>query len=217
MNVSARKVGRKPRKDRKRLPVPAMTHALNHWLRVEIISILHEGDFSAGEIADMTGADVKAVTDHIHDLYESGCIEFGGHKEVDGVMRPVYRAIVPPEVSDEVYREMSDEDRDDASGAIVQGVLAEATSSCQNGKLIEDETVALIWGAPTLDAQGEREMNAHMTASYRRAQKIHAKAASRMAKSGETGVTKVVAFLAFRRGRPGRPEGGYFNSEFAER
>lgn len=217
MNVSARKVGRRPRKDRKRLPVPAMTHALNHWLRVEIISILHEGEFSAGEIADMTGADVKAVTDHIYDLYESGCIEFAGHKEVDGVMRPVYRSIVPPEVSDEVYREMSEEDRDDASGAIIQGVLAEATSSRQNGKLVEDETVALIWGAPTLDAQGELEMNAHMTASYRRAQKIHAKAASRMAKSGEAGVTKVVAFLAFRRGRPGRPEGGYFNSEFAER
>jgi len=194
-----------------------MTHALNHWLRVEIISILHEGEFSAGEIADMTSTDVKPVTDHLHDLYESGCIEFAGHKEVDGVMRPVYRAIVPPEVSDEVYRKMSDEDRDDASGAIVQGVLAESISSCQNRKLVEDETVALIWGAPTLDLQGEREMNAHMTASYRRAQKIHAKAASRMAKSGETGVTKVIAFLAFRRGRPGRPEGGYFNSEFAER
>lgn len=216
MNVSARKVGRKPRKDRKRQSVPAMTHALNHWLRVEIISILHEGEFSAGEIADMTGADVKAVTDHLHDLYESGCIEFAGHKEVSGVMRPVYRAIVPPEVSDEVYREMSAEDRDDASGAIVQGVLAEAISSRQNGKLAEDETLALVWGAPTLDAQGELEMNAHMTASYRRAQKIHAKAASRMAKSGETGVTKVVAFLAFRRGRPGRPEGGYFSSKFQE-
>jgi DNA-binding transcriptional ArsR family regulator len=217
LNVSARKVGRRARKDRKRQPVPAMTHALNHWLRVEIISILHEGEFSAGEIADMIGVDVKAVTDHIHDLYESGCIEFAGHKEVDGLMRPVYRAVVPPEVSDEVYRAMSDEDRDDASGAIVQGVLAEAISSCQNGKLIEDETVALIWGAPTLDAQGEHEMNAHLTASYRRAQKIHAKAASRMAKSGEIGVTKVVAFLGFRRGRSGRPEGGYFNSEFQER
>jgi hypothetical protein len=214
LNVSARKVGRKPRKKRTRQPVAAMTHALNHWLRVEIVSILHEGEFSAGEIAEMTGADVKAVTGQSHDLYESGCIEFAGHKEVDGAMRPVYRAIVPPEVSDEVYRAMSEEDRDDASGAIVQGVLAEAISSCQNGKLAEDETVALIWGAPTLDAQGEREMNAHLTASYRGAQEIHAKAASRMARSGETGVTKVVAFLGFRRGRPGRPEGGYFNSEF---
>lgn len=195
-----------------------MTHTLNHWLRVEIVSILHEGEFSAGEIAETIGdVDVKDVTGHTHDLYESGSIEFAGYKEVDGVMRPVYRAIVPPEISDEAYRDMSYEDRDDASGAVAQGILAEAVSARQNGKLAEDETVVLIWGAPTLDAQGEREMNAHLTASYREAQKIHAKTASRMAKSGETGVTKVVAFLGFRRGRPGRPEGGYFNSEFHER
>jgi hypothetical protein len=217
LNVSARKVGRKPRKKRKRQSVAAMTHSINHWIRVEALAIFHEGEFSAGEVANMIGQDVGAVTGHIHDLYDSGCIEFAGHKEVDGTMRPVYRAIVPPEVSDEVYRAMSYEDRDDASGAIIQGVLAESVSSCQNGKLVEDETVALIWGAPTLDAQGEREMNAHLTASYRGAEKIHAKAANRLAKSGEPGVTKVVAFLGFRRGRPGRPDGGYFSSKSHKR
>jgi len=217
LSVSARKVGRKPRKKRKRQSVDAMTHSINHVIRVEALAIFHEGEFSAGEVANMIGESVKTVTGHIHDLFESGCIEFAGHKEVDGMMRPVYRAIVAPEVSDEVYRAMSREDRDDASSAIVQGILAESVSSLRNGKMIDDETLALIWGAPTLDAQGEREMNAHLTASYRGAEKIHAKAANRLAKSGEVGVTKVVAFLGFRRGRPGRPGGGYFNSEFDER
>jgi DNA-binding transcriptional ArsR family regulator len=194
-----------------------MTHSINHVIRVEALAIFHEGEFSAGEVADMIGESVKTVTGHIHELYDCGCIEFGGHKEVNGMMRPVYRAIVAPEVSDEVYRAMSDEDRDDASSAIVQGILAESVSSCRNGKMIDDETLALIWGAPTLDAQGEREMNAHLTASYRGAEEIHAKAVNRLAKSEEKGVTKVVAFLGFRRGRGGRPEGGYFNSEFHER
>jgi hypothetical protein len=216
LKVSAREVGRKSRKKRKRQPVEAMTHSINHWIRVEALAIFHEGEFSAGEIADMIGENVKLVTGHIHDLYESGCIEFAGHKSVDGVMRPVYRAIVLPEVSDEVYRAMSREDRDDASGAIVQEVLVESVSSCQNGKMVDDETLVLIWGAPTLDAQGEREMNAHLTNSYKRAKRIHAKSANRLARSGETGVTKVIGFLSFRRGRPGRPEGSYFNSEFHE-
>jgi hypothetical protein len=217
LNVRAREVGRKPRKKRSRQPVDAITHSVNHWIRVEALAIFHEGEFSAGEVAEMVGEDVKLVTGHIHDLYESGCIEFAGHKMVDGMMRPVYRAIALAEVSDEVYRGMSANDRDDASSAIVQGILAESVSSCQNGKMIDDETLALIWDAPTLDAQGEREMNAHLTASYRGAKKIHAKAANRMAKSGEIGITKVIAFLGFRRGRPGRPEGGYFNSEFHEK
>jgi len=193
-----------------------MTHAINNWMRVEALAIFHEGEFSAGEVAKMIGEDVKTVTGHIHDLYESGCIEFAGHKEVEGMMRPVYRAIVSPEVSDEVYRAMSPEDRDDASSAIVQGVLAESVSSCQNKKMVDDETLALIWDAVTLDARGEREMNAHMTASYRRAVKIQAGAANCLAKSGETGVTKVIAFLSFRRGRVGRPEGGYFRSKSRE-
>jgi hypothetical protein len=193
-----------------------MTHSIDHWIRVEALAIFHEGEFSAGEVANMIGESVNTVTGHIHDLYESGCIEFAGHKLVDGTMRPVYRAIASPVVSDEVYRGMSAEDRDDASNAIVQGVLAESVSSCRNGKMVDDETLALIWDAPTLDARGELEMNAHMTASYRRAVKIQASAANRLAKSGEIGVTKVIAFLSFRRGRPGRPEGGYFGSESSE-
>lgn len=216
MNAKTREVGRKPRNQRSRRPVQALTHSVNHWIRFEALAIFHEGEFSAGEVANMIGESVKLVTGHIHDLYESGCIEFAGHKMVDGAMRPVYRAIVPPEVSDATYWAMSPEDRDDASTAIVQGVLTEAVSACDNQTMVDDETLALIWDAQTLDARAEREMNDHITASYRRAVEIQAGAANRMAESGEEGVTKVVAFLAFRRGRAGRPEGGYLGSKFRD-
>jgi hypothetical protein len=216
LKVSARGrvLGRKPRKKRKRQSVPAMTHSLNHWLRVESVAIFHEGEFTAREVADMTGADIRAVTGHIHDLYESGCIEFAGHKEVDGVMRPVYRAIVLPEVTPEVYRAMSMDDRHDLNGAVTQGILTETVSAYGAGKMDEDEDLYLVWDAPYLDAEGEREMHDYMAHCYKvGAKKIHVKAANRMAKSGEKGHTKVIGFLSFRRGRPGRPVGGYFNSE----
>ena len=214
---AARTIGRKPLKERKRRPADAMTHAVNHWIRVEALAIFHEGEFSAGEVAEMIDFDVKTVTGHIVDLYDSGCIEFAGYKMVGNGMRPVYRAVVLPEVSDEVYRAMSTEERDDASGALVQGVMAETVSAYQAHKMVDDETLALIWDAANLDEQGEREMNEHLTRSYRRAKQIHAAAVNRMAKSGEPGKTKIVAFLGFRRGRPGRPEGGYFSSRFSER
>lgn len=216
MNVKARVLGRKPRAARKRQPVEAMTHSINHWIRVEALAIFHEGEFSAGEVGKMIDVDVKTVTGHIHDLYESGCIEFAGHKLVDGMMVPVYRAIASPVISDEVYREMSREDRTDASNALVQGVMAETVSASRNETMVDDETVVLVWDAPTLDPQGEGEMNAHMTASYKKAVRIQTRAANRLAKSGEIGVTKVIAFMAYRRGRPGRPEGGYLGSESAE-
>jgi hypothetical protein len=174
---------------------------------------MHEGEYSAGEIADMIDEDVKNVRGHIRDLYDSGCIEFAGHKMVGSSMRPVYRAIVLPVVSDEVYRAMSIDERHDASGAIVQGVLAEALSSYRNGKMDHDEDLCLIWDAPNLDAQGKKEMVAHLTASWERVQEIHAQATNRMAKSGEAGTTTVVGLLGFERGRPGRPESGYYRAE----
>jgi len=210
-------VGRKPLKERTRRPDDALPHSVNHWIRVEALAIFHEGEFSAGEVAEMIGEDVKNVRGHIRDLYDSGCIEFAGYKLVGNYRKPVYRAVVLPVVTDEVYRAMSIDERHDGSGAIVQGILAESLSSYRNGKMDNDENLCLIWDAPNLDAEGKREMLAHLTSSWKGAQDIHARAANRMAESGETGTTTVVGFLGFERGRPGRPGSGYYRVEKDER
>lgn len=210
-------VGRKPLRERTRRPVDALPHAVNHWIRVETLAILHEGEFSSGEIADMIGEDVKNVSGHVRDLYESGCIEFAGFKVAGNFRKPVYRAIVLPVVTDEVYRAMSIEERHDANGAIVQGFLAESVSSYRNGKMDDDEDLCLVWDAPSLDAEGKRELLAHLTAAWKGVQDIHAKAANRMAISGEIGSSTVVGLLGFERGRAGRPEGGYYRAEKNER
>lgn len=216
MSQVTTEVGRKPLKQRTRRPDDALPHSVNHWIRVEALAIFHEGEFSAGEVANMIGEDVKNVRNHIRDLYDSGCVELAGYKLVGNHRKPVYRAVVLPVISNEVARRMSTEERHDVSGAITQGILTETVSSYRNGKLDVDP-VCLMWDAPNLDAQGEREMHAHLIASWKGVQKIHAKAANRMAKSGETGTTTVVGLLGFERGRPGRPEGGYYGSENNDR
>ena len=204
-----RAIGRVPSRKRSRGQNEALTHAVNHWIRVEVLAILHEGEFSAGEIADMINEDVKLVRGHIMDLYESGCIEFGGHKMVSDAMRPVYRAIVLPLVTPEVYRKMSVADRHDLNGVVVQGILTESVSAYRNQKMDIDEDLYLVWDAPSVDAQGERELHDLLAATYEGVKAIHARAANRLAKSGEIGTTKVVALMGYERGRRGRPEGGY--------
>jgi DNA-binding transcriptional ArsR family regulator len=216
LDQGSAEVGRKPIKERTKRPDDALTHAVNHWIRVEALAIFHEGEFSAGEVADMLDEDVKNVRNHIKDLYDAGCIERVGYKVAGNHRKPIYRAIVLPVVSDDVAREMSAEERHDVSGAITQGILAETVCSYRNGKL-DIDPVCLMWDAPNLDAQGEREMHAHLVASWQRAQEIHAKAANRMAKSGEVGQTTVVGLLGFERGRVGRPTGGYFKTGNDER
>ncbi len=109
MTQNELQIGRKPIKERTKQPADALPHALNHWIRLEAISILHQGEFSAGEVAEMIGEDVRYVTGHIRDLYEAGCIEFVGYKLIGSRMRPVFRAVVLPVITDEAYRTMSRE------------------------------------------------------------------------------------------------------------
>lgn len=209
-------IGRLPLPKRVRQQVEALTHAVNNWIRVEILAILHEGEFAAGQIAEMIDQDVKTVTGHLYDLHASGCIEFAGTKMINGYPRRVYRAIVLPKVDREVYRKMSVEERRDLNGAVSQGILAETVSAYRNRKMDTDEELYLVWDAPLLDPRGEVEMHDHMEASFAGAKEIAAEGMNRIAKSKAKGTVKVIGFLAFRRGRPGRPEGGYLNSEISE-
>jgi len=211
MSQGAVEIGRKPIKERTKLPDEALPSSVRHWIKVEALAIFHEGEFSAGEVAIMIGEDVKNVRNHIRELYDACCIELAGYKEVGGYVRAVFRAIEAPEISDEAAKEMTVEERHDVSGAITQGILAETVSSYRNGKLDVDP-VCLLWDAPYFDSLGEQEAHEVMLDAYGKVKKIHGKSVNRMSKSGETGTTSVVALLAFERGRPGRPQGGYFKT-----
>jgi hypothetical protein len=206
-------VGRKPVRKRTRLPDDALTHSVNHWIRVEALAIFHEGEFSSGEVAKMIGEDVKNVRGHVQDLYDSGCIEFAGYKLVSGAMRRVYRAITRAVVSDETYRGMSIEARHDLNGVVVQGLYAESVCSYRNRKMDIDENLCFVWQSLNLDALGKRELLAHLTAAWDGAKEIEARAINRMAESRESGSPSVVGLLGFERGRAGRPEGGYHREE----
>lgn len=194
-----------------------MTHSINHWLRVEVLAVLHEGKFPASEVAARVGEDVRAVTGALHDLYDSGNIEIAGFAEVGNHKKPIYRAIALPKVTREVYRKMSIPARNDLNGAVTQGILAEMVSAYQTGHMDADENLYLVWEPLTLDAQGEDELHEHLEACLEGAAEICARSAGRLNKSKETGVTKVIGLLAFRRGRPGRPKDGGYLGRFKKR
>lgn len=203
--------GRTPSKKRTRRSEDASPYSVGHHIKLEALIALHEGEASPGEIAAMLGEDVKNVTNHLRDLYEAGSIEFVGHKGGGNIRRTVYRAVGRPVVSDEKYRAMSIEERHDASGVVVQWILAECLSSYRNKKMDQDEDLCLISDEPSLDAEGRRELRELLAASWsgesddsnalKSVQEIEGRAANRMAESGERGTTVVVALLAFERGR----------------
>jgi DNA-binding transcriptional ArsR family regulator len=223
-----REPGRRPIKERTRQPEDAPPFAVGHYIRLEALTILHEGEFSAGEIADMIGENVKNVTYHLDELFKAGCIEFAGHTMEGNIRKPLYRAVARAFVSDEAYRAMSIDERHDANGTVIQWILAECLSSYRNEKMDADEDVSLITDEPDLDGEGRGELRQFFTTAWsgepedaldalKSVQEIAGRAKNRMAKSGESGTTMFVALLAFERGRSGRPLGGVFNSGKAER
>jgi DNA-binding transcriptional ArsR family regulator len=228
LKQEARKAGRRPITERTRLPEDAPPFAVGHYLRLEALTILHEGEFTAGEVAHMLGEDVKNVHHHLSALYEAGCVELAGHRVEGNFRKPVYRAIARPFISDEEYDAMSVAERHDANSAIVQWILAECLSSYRNEKMDRDKDVCLIADEPDLDTKGREEVREFLTtawsgepddvlAALKSIQEITCRAANRMAESGETGTTMFVTLLAFERGRSGRPTGGAFNSGKTER
>jgi len=208
------KPGRIPLKDRTKRPAEAMTYGVNHVIKLEAMTILHQGEFSVGEIAEMMGEDVRYVSNHVHQLYEAGCIEFVGLRRIKGRPRAVFRAVVLPIITDEVYEEMSRDERYDVAGAMSQGFFAEFLSSYRNRKMDGKEPPCVIWDAPPLDAEArEKIRNRLMEVWEEEVLTAQGEAANRARESGEELIPTVVGLFSFERGRRGTPERGVYRAE----
>lgn len=211
------KPGRRPAIERSRLPEEAPTYPLNHRIRQESLILLHEGEFSAADIAQMIGEDTPHVTNHLRDLYDAGCIEFVGYQGKGNFKKAVYRAIGRPFTSREETKKMSLDERQEVAGVHLQWILVEAVAAYRSKKMVSDENHVVMSDEPCLDAEGRIELEDFFTACWngnfevlerlKSVQDIAARAMNRMAKSGETGTTIVVSLMAFERARPGMSVG----------
>jgi DNA-binding transcriptional ArsR family regulator len=201
--------GRNPAKKRTRLLEDAPTYPTNHRVRHEVLIILHEGEFSAAEIARMIGEDPRHVTNHLRDLYDAGAIEFVGYQGEGNFKRAVYRAIARPFMGSEDYQAMSVDERHETIGVYLQWHWGEALGSYRKKKMAQDDDLCVLSDDPWLDAEGRRELDDFLAASWsgdtetlvklKGVQDIEARSAERMSKSGETGTKVVVSLLAFER------------------
>jgi DNA-binding transcriptional ArsR family regulator len=208
--------GRNPVKRRSRLPEEAPTYPASHPVRLEALIILHEGQFSAAEIARMIDEDVSTVTNHLRDLFDAGCIEFVRREGEGNLRKAVYRAIARPFTHRDEAKNMSLEERQEAAGVHLQWILAEALGAYRKKKMVRDETVVMS-DEPCLDAEGMLELDDFFTACWigdvetltklEGVQQIAARAMNRMAESNEVGTTVVASLMAFERARPAISEG----------
>jgi DNA-binding transcriptional ArsR family regulator len=193
----------KTRKPRSR--EAAVSYAVGHRIRIEILAVLHEGPASAKRLAREVRQPLSTVTHHIEELLADGSIEVARTRMVGNVEQNFYRVIRLPEYSSEEIAELSAEQQQATYSIVLQSMMAEALASLWAGTLLDDPLLTLAWNRIDLDEQARRDLAEEHDRSWRRIHEIAAEAANRRADGGDPGSTYVVASMGFLRSRTSAP------------
>jgi DNA-binding transcriptional ArsR family regulator len=188
----------------------AVSYAIGHRIRVEIISALHDlGSASAVELSRVVHQPLSTVTHHVGELLKSGSIHIERTEKVKSVNQHFYKLINPLFLSDEEMEELSEEERQEVCRVVLQGVTAEALAAFWSGDLPSDPRLFLAWNWFNVDEQGRADIAEEQIRSWRRIREIEEEAEMRCSESEEERSSLVVGGLSFPRWRTAtRPENG---------
>lgn len=179
----------------------AVSYAIGHRIRIEILAMLNEGTHSPSELAKLTGQPITTVGHHIKELVNSGCIELARIEKVRNADQHFYRAVELPFVSDEEAELLPVAARQQYAAVILQALMAEGLAALWAGKMTSDP-VWMSWRWFNLDAQGQQEAQDAQHEFWERIKDIDADTANRVAASGEPTISTIVAALGFERFKP---------------
>jgi DNA-binding transcriptional ArsR family regulator len=179
----------------------AVSYAIGHRIRIEILALLNEGTHSPSELAKLIRQPLTTVSHHIKELLNAGCIELARIEKVRNADQHFYRAVALPFVSDEEAELLPEEVRQQYAAVILQALMAEGLAALWAGKMTTDP-VWMSWRWFNLDAQGQEEAQEAQHEFWERIKEIDAQVATRVAGSGEKTTSTIVAALGFERFRP---------------
>jgi len=186
----------------------AVSYAVGHRVRVEIIAALHDLDCaSAVELSRVVHQPLSTVTHHVGELLKAGSIRIERTEKVKSVNQHFYTLINPLFLSDEEMQELSEEERQEVCRVLLQGLTAEALASFWSGDLPKDPRLFISWNWFNVDAEGRAKIADEQVRFWRRIRAIEEEAQERCAETGDEASSVVVAGLSFPRWRTAvRPE-----------
>jgi DNA-binding transcriptional ArsR family regulator len=181
----------------------AVSYAVGHRIRVEIIVALHDLDTaSAIELSRIVHQPLSTVTHHLRELLKAGSIHIDRTEKVKSVNQHHYKLINPLFYTDEEMQALSEEERKEVTRVVLQGLTAEALASFWAGYLHDDPRSFLGWNWFNVDARGREDIADEQARSWRRIREIEEEATARCEESGAERTSIVVAGLGFKRSRP---------------
>jgi DNA-binding transcriptional ArsR family regulator len=185
----------------------AVSYAVGHRIRVEILTALHEQSASAIELSRLVHQPLSTVTHHIGELLKAGSIGVERTEKVRSVDQRFY-VISPIYFSDEDMARMPKEELQNLVRYLLQGLMAESLAAFWTDKLTADPRLFLSWVWFNVDEEGRAAIADEQARSWSRLYEIEEEAAARCAEGGEEPFSVAVAALSFERIRTApRPAG----------
>lgn len=173
--------------------------ALSHRIRSKILVILDQGIYTSAELAEIIGEPLNKIGNHIRELLDAGSIEIADSRRRRNTHQHYYRAVRMPFFSEREAEAMTWQERQVSAGLIIQALMAEVMAGLWAGKLFDDPRDWMTWERFNLDAEGRQELFDEQEESWQRLNAIKARAANRVAESGEDTAPYVVSVLGFER------------------
>lgn len=212
---SHRGKGKREKKQRKRI-AEAVQYALSHWIRIEILTYLNEGSYTAGKVSEFTEIPLSNVSNHIKRMLEDGSIEIAKIEERRATNIYWYRAVEIPEYSQEEAEALTEMERQNIAGWVVQSGSAEVVDALWKGNLADPRTI-LSWDWYCVDEQGRNALETESLRHLQRLREIECESVNRCAESGEETTPMLVSLFAFVRARKPRGPGRSRNRESSQR
>jgi DNA-binding transcriptional ArsR family regulator len=179
----------------------AVSYAVGHRIRIEILCAINERSYSSVELARIVRQPLSTVGHHIEELLKSGSIEIARTERVRNIQQNYYRSLEPAYYTDEEMAALPAAARQEMYGVLLQAAMAEAMASFWAGKIADDPRAFTAWRWFNVDAQGREEIADELAESWQRLQKIEADATARRAGSGEEAQSIIVTSLGYPRSR----------------
>jgi DNA-binding transcriptional ArsR family regulator len=185
-----------PRRDMD-LVDPRLAKALSHPMRTRILAILNERVASPNEIAEIIEERLPNVSYHVRALQDLGCIELVSTAQRRGAIEHYYRAIVRPFFSDRDWKKLPQSGRQAVSDVALQMIWEDLSEAIKKGTFEARPDRHLSRSPLNLDETGWRELADLLTEALDEAEKIEARSAGRLKKSGDEGVPTRLVLMHF--------------------
>jgi DNA-binding transcriptional ArsR family regulator len=179
----------------------AVSFALAHRVRIEILSALTERDYCQSELARLLRESESTVQYHLQELLAAGAIEVSKSRHVRNFDQRFYRATTIAYFGLEEMASWSLEKRQAFWGLIIQNSGAEALSALHAGTISEDENSWLTWARFNVDRHGREAMFEVLSWAWQCFIQIEAESKARQKETGEELRTVIGNLQAYPRSR----------------